>query len=173
MEEDRVLGLVLGRLSDLGPRVLEDLLEELLPELEEPESRLVRLVRRSAVDAVPTVSSRPLLYRTYMAHRWQHQAERGRRRAHIFFWISTVFFFLSYAASMLALSCLTIFPFSIANSSSALTLISRAFSRASCLMKAVYRERTAASAGLARGCHSAAWAVNVPSCASRIRLHRL
>ena len=46
--------------------------------------------------------------------------------------------FFSYWASIACCSCLTSFAFSIANSSSALTLISRAFSSASCLMNATW-----------------------------------
>lgn len=193
LEELGVLGLIAGRLAELGPSLVENLLKKLLARLEECQAGLVVLVRDGAVGWSATAAlaswrvggegrrSAGRMVGGIDIDEWivDGVGERSERQSvsssrpqdvpsrfqsspqptHIFFSISSCFFFLSRLASMLVLSCRTIFPcsrqpalrqstapntagaqglaFSMANSSSALTLISRAFSKASCLMNAV------------------------------------
>jgi len=114
LQQPGVLGVVLGHVGDLGPGVLEHLLEELLALLEQLQPRLVVLVRDGAANGGGEVSA--AANKAWTPHSLlvcdMKRAGDGEEDAptYIFFSISACFFLRSKLASMLALSCRTILP---------------------------------------------------------------
>ena len=148
-EKLRVPALILGRCHDLQTRRCKQFLDLLFPVMQKSQTRLVRQIRLRTT--CPSLNEHTSRQQDERRQTYVHLLRNLDSLAFLFVLRIDCFLFLldelglagtNWSMSRVSDRLFTprreICTFSMANSSSALTLISRAFSRASCLMKATW-----------------------------------